>query len=67
MILIEKERSQPINGRQVWDGFKAVKKNGGSAGVDGISIKDIESNPRKYLHPIFVRMASGSYFPLPVR
>jgi group II intron reverse transcriptase/maturase len=67
MILIEKERSQPINGRQVWDGFKAVKKNGGSAGVDGISIKDIESNPRKYLYPIFVRMASGSYYPLPVR
>lgn len=67
MILIEKERSQPINGRQVWDGFKSVKKNGGSAGVDGISIKDIESNPRKYLYPIFVRMASGSYFPMPVR
>lgn len=67
MIFIEKERSQPISRRQVWDAFKAVKSNGGSAGVDGITIKDIGSNPRKYLYPVFARMASGSYYPMPVR
>ena len=44
------------------EAFKAVKSNG-SAGVDGISIKDIESNPRKYLYPLFVRMASGAITP----
>lgn len=67
MIFEEKQKSQPIEKRQVWDAFKAVKSNGGSAGVDGLSIKDIESNPRKYLYPIWNRMASGSYCPMPVR
>jgi group II intron reverse transcriptase/maturase len=67
MIFGEKQRSQPIERRQVWEAFKAVKSNGGSAGVDGIEIVDIESNPRKYLYPVFVRMASGSYYPMPVR
>jgi len=67
MIFGEKQRSQPIGRRQVWEAFKAVKSNGGSAGVDGIEIAHIESNPRKYLYPVFVRMASGSYYPMPVR
>ena len=67
MILGEKKRSQPIERRQVWEAFKAVRSNGGSAGVDGIEIAHIESNPRKYLYPVFVRMASGSYYPMPVR
>ena len=67
MILSKKQRSQPIETRQVWEAFKAVKSNGGSAGVDGIEIAHIESNPRKYLYPVFARMASGSYYPMPVR
>ena len=67
MIFEEKQKPFPIEKQQVWDAFKAVKKNGGSAGVDGINIIDIESNPRKYLYPIWNRMASGSYFPKPVR
>ena len=67
MIFEEKQKSQPIEKRQVWDAFKAVKKNGGSAGVDGLNIPDIESDPRKYLYPIWNRLASGSYYPMPVR
>lgn len=67
MIFEQKQKSQPIEKRQVWSAFKAVKKNGGSAGVDGLSIRDIESNARKYLYPIWNRMASGSYMPMPVR
>jgi group II intron reverse transcriptase/maturase len=67
MIFKEKQKSQPIEKRQVWDAFKAVKKNGGSAGVNGVEIIDIESNPRKYLYPVWNRLASGSYSPMPVR
>jgi len=67
MIFKEKQKSQPIEKRQVWDAFKAVKQNGGSAGVDGLAITDIESNPVKYLYPVWNRLASGSYFPMPVR
>jgi RNA-directed DNA polymerase len=67
MIFGEKQKSQPIEKRQVWEAFMKVKSNGGSAGVDGVEIKDVESNPRKYLYPVWNRMASGSYYPKPVR
>jgi hypothetical protein len=42
MIFEEKQKSQPISKRQVWDAFKAVKSNDGSAGVDNIDIVEIE-------------------------
>ena len=67
MIFKEKRKSQPIEKRQVWAAFKAVKSNDGSAGVDNLSIVEIESNPGKYLYPLWNRMASGSYMPVPVR
>jgi len=67
MIFKEKQKSQPIEKRQVWEAFKAVKKNDGSAGVDDLAINDIESNAAKYLYPLWNRMASGSYMPVPVR
>jgi RNA-directed DNA polymerase len=67
MIFDEKQKSQPIEKRQVWEAFIKVKANGGSAGVDGVEIKDVESNPRKHLYPVWNRMASGSYYPKPVR
>lgn len=67
MIFREKQKSQPIGKRQVWDAFQAVKKNGGSAGVDNIAIADIESRAAEYLYPLWNRMASGSYMPVPVR
>lgn len=61
------KKSQPIGKRQVWEAFLAVKKNDGSAGVDNIAIADIESRAAKYLYPLWNRMASGSYMPVPVR
>jgi len=67
MIFKEKQKSQPIEKRQVWEAFKAVKSNSGSAGVDGLEITDIESKPGKYLYPVWNRLASGSYYPMPVR
>jgi RNA-directed DNA polymerase len=67
MIFKEKQKSQPISKRQVWDAFKAVKSNGGSAGVDDIDIIEIERHPGKYLYPLWNRMSSGSYMPVPVR
>mgnify|MGYP005856175857 FL=1 len=67
MIFKEKQKSQPIGKRQVWDAFQAVKKNDGSAGVDNLSIVEIESCAAKYLYPLWNRMSSGSYMPVPVR
>jgi RNA-directed DNA polymerase len=67
MIFEEKQKTQPIERLQVWEAFKQVRAAGGSPGVDGIPIETVGSNPRKYLYPVWNRMASGSYFPKPVR
>ena len=67
MIFEEKQKTQPIETLQVWEAFKQVRAGGKSPGVDGITIETVERNPRKYLYPVWLRMASGSYFPKPVR
>lgn len=67
MIFIEKQKSYPIERIQVMDAFKRVKANGGSGGIDGITTEQVSSNLRKYLYPLWNRMASGSYFPQAVR
>jgi RNA-directed DNA polymerase len=51
----------------VWESFKLVKANGGTAGVDGITIDDIAAHPRKHLYPVWNRLSSGSYFPPAVK
>lgn len=67
MNLFEKTKTIPISKEQVWSAWKKVKANGGSHGIDKITIKEIDSNPAKYLYPIWNRLASGSYFPPAVR
>ena len=67
MIFVEEQKTQPITRLQVQNAFKRVRANGGSAGVDKITIADVDVNKRKYLYPLWNRMASGSYFPQPVR
>ena len=67
MIFEERQKTHPIDRKQVWEAFKQVRASGGSAGVDGTTIDVVRSNPRKYLYPVWSRMASGSYFPKPVR
>lgn len=67
MIFNEQHKSQPITKLQVNEAFKRVKANKGASGVDGVTIEKVVANPRKYLYPMWNRMASGSYFPQPVR
>ena len=67
MIFVEEQKTQPITRLQVMEAFQRVRANGGSAGVDNITIAQVESNKRKYLYPLWNRMASGSYFPKAVR
>jgi len=56
-----------ISKREVWEAYKRVKTNGGAAGVDGQSIEGFDEDLRNNLYRIWNRMASGSYFPPPVR
>ena len=67
MIFDEQHKTQPISRLQVYEAFKRVRANKGSAGVDGITIEEVGNNIRKYLYPLWNRMSSGSYFPQPVR
>jgi RNA-directed DNA polymerase len=48
---------------QAW---KLVKRNGGAAGIDGVSIVMFERKLKKNLYTIWNRMSSGSYQPAPV-
>ena len=56
-----------ISKTMVSKAFKRVKQNKGEAGVDNQSIKEFESNIKLNLYRIWRRMASGSYFPPPVK
>jgi group II intron reverse transcriptase/maturase len=56
-----------IDKRLVYEAYKAVKSNGGAAGVDGQTIEQFEADLGRNLYRIWNRMSSGSYFPLPVR
>ena len=51
----------------IWTAYKKVRANQGSAGVDEISMEAYDSNRSKHLYKLWNRMASGSYFPPPVR
>ena len=56
-----------IDKKQVYEAYKAVKSNAGSAGVDGQTIERFEADLQNNLYKLWNRMSSGSYFPPPVR
>jgi RNA-directed DNA polymerase len=62
-------RAKPfrISKRVVWEAYKRVKANRGTAGVDSESIEEFEQNLPKNLYKLWNRMSSGTYFPPPVR
>jgi group II intron reverse transcriptase/maturase len=53
--------------RTVWEAYQQVKDNRGAAGIDDETIAMFEQNLSKNLYKLWNRMASGSYFPPPVR
>ena len=49
------------------EGFKAVKKNGGSPGIDGVTIKEFESRLVEELKQLKTELEGWAYKPNPVR
>jgi len=49
----------------VWEAYKRVKSNKGSAGIDDQSIEEFERDLKNNLYKLWNRMSSGSYFPSP--
>lgn len=61
-------KTVPITLKMVRDAYRKVKQGGKAAGIDGESWADFEKKGvDKQLYIIWNRMASGSYFPQPVR
>ena len=52
MIKGEETKSLRITKRMVWNAYQKVKRNGGSAGVDGESLEHFQKNLSKNLYKI---------------
>ena len=63
------DRAKPfdIPKREVWEAYKRVRANQGTAGVDEQSIADFEADLSNNLYKLWNRLSSGSYHPPPVR
>jgi len=67
MNLWNETKSIPISHSMITNAYKKVKANKGSGGVDQISMEQFDANRSKLLYKLWNRMASGSYFPPPVK
>jgi len=67
MKLWNETKSIPISRSMIWEAYKKVRANKGSAGVDEVSMDEYDADRRKHLYKLWNRMASGSYFPPPVK
>ena len=60
-------KSFSISKRWIYEAWKAVRQNRGSAGIDAVSIKGYERELGANLYKLWNRMSSGSYLPQPVK
>jgi group II intron reverse transcriptase/maturase len=56
-----------ISKRRVLEAYRHVRANQGAAGIDDESIEMFEADLSRNLYRLWNRMASGSYFPPPVK
>src|SRR5659263_436874 len=59
-------KTQDIPKHLVWDAWLKVKRNGGAAGADGVTIEQFEQRLKDNLYRLLNRMAAGSSSPGPV-
>jgi RNA-directed DNA polymerase len=64
---LEKPKPFNISKQLVFKAYKKVKENKGAAGIDSQSIQEFEKCLEDNLYKLWNRMASGSYFPTPVK
>ena len=67
MTLWNETKSVPVSKQQVWLAYKKVRSNAGSAGIDQVSMDEYDAHRSDHLYKLWNRMASGSYFPAPVK
>lgn len=59
--------SVPITTTMVWEAYQHVRQGGEAAGTDGITWAYLHTHRSKLLYRLWVRLASGSYFPQTIR
>ncbi len=64
---VEEAKSFDVSKREVWEAYKRVKAKRGAAGVDGVTMEQFDADLKRNLYRIWNRLASGSYFPPPVK
>lgn len=64
---MEKAKPYSIPKIMVWNAYKKVKANRGAAGIDEVSIGEFDKDLKNNLYKLWNRIASGSYFPPPVK
>ena len=62
-----KGKSIPLSPHQIQSAWRKVKAAKGSGGVDGMTISKLEQQLGDELYKLWNRMASGSYYPQPVK
>jgi group II intron reverse transcriptase/maturase len=61
------EKTVPVRFKEVVDAYAVARQGGKASGIDRESWKDFERNLEKNLYVVWNRLASGTYFPQPVR
>ena len=64
---MNKVKSYEISKKLIFDAYKAVKANKGTAGIDFITMEKFDKNVKNNLYKLWNRMSSGTYFPKPVK
>lgn len=63
------EQTKPfdISKRKLWEAYQSVRRNGGAAGIDGMTLEKLAEKEKDHLYTLWNRMSSGSYFPKAVK
>ena len=59
--------SVPITTGMVWEAYQHVKQGGEAAGTDGMTWEYLHTHRSQLLYQLWIRLASGSYFPKAIR
>ena len=64
---LQNGKTVPVSRTMVWESYKEIRNKGRKEGIDVRSLQMYQKNLQDNLYTLWNRMASGSYFPPPVR
>lgn len=59
--------SVPVTTKMVMEAYQQVKQGGQAAGTDGMTWEYLHAHRSRLLYQLWVRLASGSYFPKAIK